>query len=110
MNKSPRKSQPKAKALTKAVRKGDLWTVLREGKAWDEIGWDNGPFRIKGGHAIYQSVGYRCGPREGQTVLLARLGNYTGPQAIGLRQHNRRVTPDTILEFLAPHNSPAHEA
>lgn len=78
------------------------WEVSREGKAWDEIGWDGGPFRIKGGRAIYQAVGYRCGPREGQTVLLSRLGNYVGTQPIGIAQHNRRVSPDTILEFLRP--------
>lgn len=79
-----------------------VWRVIREGRAWDEIGWDNGPLRIKGGHAIYQAVLYQCGPRQGKTVLLARLGTYTGTECRGLEQHNRRVQPDTVLEFLAP--------
>ena len=81
---------------------GSLWRVVRVGKAWDEIGWDAGPFRIKAGHAIYQAVIYQCGPRQGATVLLARLGNYTGTNCRGLEQHNRRVHPDTVLEFLTP--------
>lgn len=82
-----------------------VWSVVREGKAWDEIGWDDGPFRIKGGRAIYQSVIHQCGPREGNTVLLARLGNYTGTECRGLEQHNRRVHPDTVLEFLTPNGT-----
>lgn len=79
-----------------------LWKVKHTAIAHDSIGWDNGPFRIKGGSAIYQAVMYQCGPKQGKTVLLARLGNYQGTKAVGLEQHNRRVLPDTILEFLKP--------
>lgn len=81
---------------------GALWRVVRESTAWAEIGWDEGPFRIKGGSAIYQAVIYVCGPREGRTVRLARLGQYTGTENRGLEQTNRRVEPDTVLEFLEP--------
>ena len=76
-------------------------TVTHTATAWESIGWDNGPFRIAGGKAIYQAVSYQCGPREGQTVLLSRLGEYVNGRAVGLRQVNRRVEPDTLLEFLS---------
>lgn len=80
----------------------DLWQVTKTATAWESIGWDEGPFRIQNGTAIYQAVIYQCGPREGQTVLLSRLGEYQGVQSVGLKQVNRRVGPDTILEFLKP--------
>ena len=84
-----------------------VWEVIKTATAWESIGWDDGPFRIKGGRAIYQAVNFQCGPREGRTVLLSRLGNYrpewgNGTEARGLQQHDRRVMPETVLEFLKP--------
>jgi len=59
--------------------------------AWELIGWDNGRVRIVGGRATYEAVMIRDG---GDAVRLARLE--VGPE--GLRQLNRYVNPDTLLE------------
>lgn len=60
-------------------------------RAWDMVGWDDGPFRIQGGRAHYEAVMFNCGTR-GEKVLLAKLTD-------GLRQVNRYVDGETILEF-----------
>lgn len=78
----------------------DPWRVTREAKAWDCIGYD-GTFRIKGGRACYDAISYNCS-RNPSTVLLSRLGNYHGTTSRGIRQYNRRVGLDTMLEFLEP--------
>lgn len=83
---------------------GVNWRVTHTATAWESIGHD-GTFRIKGGHALYDAVIYNCGQREGRQVTLARLGQYRpewGHNPRGLEQTNRRVEPDTILEFLEP--------
>lgn len=63
-----------------------------ERTAWAAIGWDDGPFRIKGGRAIYEAVSYNYNRR---LVKLARLDTEHG-----IREVKRYVDPDTILEFL----------
>lgn len=63
--------------------------------AWDSIGWDDGPFRVKGGRAVYEAVMYNCA-NSGRLVKLARLEVVNG----GVREVSRYVEPDTLLEFL----------
>jgi hypothetical protein len=62
--------------------------------AWAAIGWDDGPFRIKGGRTKYEAVMYNCA-NNGRLVKLARLDTKHG-----IREVSRYVEPDTILEFL----------
>ena len=70
--------------------------VIKESTAWDAIGWDNGPFRIKGGRAIYQAVMFNCAT-HGDQVKLARL-EVTADRKI--REVSRYVAPETMLEFI----------
>lgn len=70
--------------------------VLREATAWDSIGWDDGPFRIKGGRAIYDGVLYNCA-NNAANVKLARLEPRPNQR---LAEISRYVHPDTVLEFL----------
>jgi hypothetical protein len=65
--------------------------------AWTMIGWDDGKFRVKGGRVEYETVIYSA-RRNPARVTLARLE----PSSVGLRQINRRVDPDTVLEFCDP--------
>ena len=83
-----------------------LWIVVREARAWDVIGWDNGPFRIKGGKAVYQAVSHNCATARSSKVKLARLGDYDGTECRGLREVSQSVGPDTVLEFLQPNTAP----
>lgn len=71
-------------------------TVIRIATAWESIGWDEGLFRIKGGHAVYEVVVYNC-HNEGRLVKLAKLK----PEESGIREVKRYVDPDTVLEFLS---------
>lgn len=75
--------------------------VIREASAWNSIGFDEGAFRIKGGTALYQNVHYNA-YRNGRQVVLRRLGNFVDGGWRGLRQTNRYVDPETVLEFMAP--------
>ena len=70
--------------------------VIETKTAWDAIGWDNGPFRIKGGKAIYQAVMYNC-YNGGRMVKLARLSVGKNGR---IQEVSRYVEPDTLLEFL----------
>lgn len=78
------------------------WRIVRTDTAWNSIGHDGGTFRIRGGRALYDAVIYNCATARTNNVTLARLGNYDGTVAKGLRQYNRIVDPDTVLEFLEP--------
>lgn len=62
--------------------------------AWAAIGWDDGPFRIKGGRTKYEAVMYNA-HNNGRLVKLARLDTKHG-----VREVSRYVEPDTVLEFL----------
>lgn len=79
-----------------------VWKVARTSTAWKEIGWDNGPLRIKGGRAIYQAVMHNCATARSDNVKLARLGEYHGATCQGLREVCQYVGPDVVLEFLQP--------
>lgn len=65
-----------------------------ERTAWEAIGWDDGPFRIKGGRTVYEAVMYNC-ENDGRLVKLARLDTKDG-----IREIKRYVEPDTVLVFL----------
>jgi hypothetical protein len=80
----------------------ELWRVTRTATAWESIGHDGDTFRIKGGRALYDAVMYDDARSRTNTVRLARLGNYHGTKPVGIEQHNRRVGPDTVLEFMEP--------
>jgi hypothetical protein len=81
-------------------------SAVRVAVAWDLIGFDgnlssidagDGPasVRVVGGRALYEAVDYKDGSRR---VRLARLTN----TACGrLRQINRYVGPDVVLEVLS---------
>lgn len=60
-------------------------------------GWDAGPIRIKGGRTIYEAVMFCCGGRQ-KMVLLA----YLVPTERGIKQINRYVQPDTMIEIMEP--------
>jgi hypothetical protein len=64
--------------------------------AWDLIGHE-GAVRIVGGRQVYEAVVY-CDHTSGVQVKLSRLE----AQSDGtLRQINRYIDPDTILEVLS---------
>ena len=77
--------------------------VVRSATAGESIGWDDGPFRIRGGRAIYAAVMYNCATR-GDQVKLARLdpGRMSSRGLPALREVSRYVDMDTVLEFLKP--------
>lgn len=70
--------------------------ILREGTVWDNIGWDDGPFRIKNGRVLYEAIMYNC-HNGGDKVKIARLE--VSPN-MKIREVSRYVSPDTIVEFL----------
>lgn len=82
----------KCDRLTKTI----TGKVLRESTAWDLIGWDDGPIRIKGGTALYEAVLYNCA-NNAQNVKLARLEI---PEPMKVREVSRYVTPETIIEIM----------
>lgn len=65
-----------------------------EKAAWEAIGFDNGKFKIAGGNTYYESVMFNCSGRQ-EKVLLAKLK----AEGNSLRQINRYVDADTLLEF-----------
>lgn len=71
--------------------------VLRSNTAWSLIGWDDGPIRIKGGRTIYEAVMFSDGGRQ-KMVLLA----YLVPTERGIKQVNRYVPIDTVIEVMEP--------
>jgi len=88
------------------MKQPDPWRVIRTATAWDSIGWDDGPFRIRGGRAIYQAVMHNVARARTDNVKLARLGDYTGTECRGLHETVQYVDPDTVLEFLEPISKP----
>ena len=70
--------------------------VIDSGPAWDFIGYD-GPdaVRILGGRALYDAVIF-YDDTPGDRVKLARLD----AGADGIRQVNRYVDPDTIIQIV----------
>lgn len=72
-------------------------TVTHEATAWDLIGFDNPEtcVRVKGGRALYEAVIF-YDDTPGERVKLARLEAGSD----GIRQINRYVAADTILEVV----------
>jgi hypothetical protein len=71
-------------------------------RAWDLIGFDgrDGSVRIKGGRALYESVDYND-TTPGEQVRLSRLDQVKCDDGRWrLRQVDRYVAPDTILEVV----------
>jgi hypothetical protein len=67
-------------------------------KAWDLIG-EEGQFRLIGGRSTYEAVMYNDATAKSNKVRLAKL--VADPHRYGIRQVNRYVDPDTLVEVLA---------
>lgn len=74
-------------------------SIVRVASAWDSIGWDDGPFRVKGGRAVYEAVLYNCA-NGAANVKLARLETASVGGCAVIREVSRYVPPETMLEFL----------
>lgn len=77
--------------------------ATREATAWESIGWDDGPFRVKGGRVYWQAVMYNCA-NNGRLVKLARIEQTADDSLRGFpcREFSRYVEPDTVLVFDVP--------
>jgi hypothetical protein len=69
--------------------------------AWDLIGHD-GQFRLPGGRAVYEAVMYDEASARGDRPRLARVETRGG-----LRQVNRWVDADQLIEVLADYTPEA---
>ena len=72
-----------------------------EATAWESIGWDDGDFKIKGGHATYEAVCYNC-ETGGRMVRLERLQPTENNGKQKIQRIIRYVEPDTILILPPP--------